>query len=390
MRRFRSPRRLRTTASGRWLLGIALAVGFAAINTSNNLLFLAWSLILGAIVISGLVSEAMLRPLRLQVVADAVGSAGTVMRVQVRLHNAAHLVPTYGVQLRLHLRRRGDWGRDKHSHSAARRARSRPAALLRLLPGRSTMLSVLVDCPARGVYDYVEARIDTLLPFGVFRKTRIVRLLSGHAVYAGPQVVPPLQASPPLAAAEAFSSVRDRRLQGEFFALTPYRLGDDPRRIHWRRSASAGATGSGRQRFTAQAGRVSLLRTEDELQATRAVLLRFSSTDGPVERVYARLAGAVLALIEGGYRVAVYGPGLWLTAEQCADHDGRRRILAAASAVLDNESPPLPSGFFAWPVLALSDCIFPLAPPATKAAAARKSGGVPLRPAPGPGGAVSR
>jgi hypothetical protein len=40
LRRFRPPRKLKFTREGKYFLGITLGVGFAAINTGNNLLYL--------------------------------------------------------------------------------------------------------------------------------------------------------------------------------------------------------------------------------------------------------------------------------------------------------------------------------------------------------------
>ncbi len=54
---FRLPRRLRITFEGKAFLLITLGVGAAAINTGNNLLYLAFSMNLSLIVVSGFLSE---------------------------------------------------------------------------------------------------------------------------------------------------------------------------------------------------------------------------------------------------------------------------------------------------------------------------------------------
>ena len=52
----RTPRRLKLTREGKYYLGITLGVGFAAINTGNNLLYLMLGMLLALIVISGVMS----------------------------------------------------------------------------------------------------------------------------------------------------------------------------------------------------------------------------------------------------------------------------------------------------------------------------------------------
>ena len=56
-----SGRSLRPTGAGRVVLLLAFAVGFAAMNTGNNLLFFGWGLVLSSIIISGILSESTLQ-----------------------------------------------------------------------------------------------------------------------------------------------------------------------------------------------------------------------------------------------------------------------------------------------------------------------------------------
>ena len=60
-RRFRLPRHLRVPFAGKVFLLVTLGVGVAAVNTGNNLLYLALSLNLSLILLSGVLSEGTLR-----------------------------------------------------------------------------------------------------------------------------------------------------------------------------------------------------------------------------------------------------------------------------------------------------------------------------------------
>ncbi|MFB6375371.1 MAG: DUF58 domain-containing protein, partial [Bradymonadaceae bacterium] len=60
------PRRLSFTRGGKYFAGMTLMVGLGAINTGNNLLFLVLGMMLSLIVASGMLSEAVLRKLRVR------------------------------------------------------------------------------------------------------------------------------------------------------------------------------------------------------------------------------------------------------------------------------------------------------------------------------------
>ncbi len=64
-RLFRLPRRLRVTFEGKAFLLITLGIGIAAVNTGGNLLYLAFSLNLSLVVVSGFLSEWTLRRISL-------------------------------------------------------------------------------------------------------------------------------------------------------------------------------------------------------------------------------------------------------------------------------------------------------------------------------------
>lgn len=66
-RKLRLPRKLRVTFPGKWFLALTIGVGAAAINTRNNLLYLALSMNLSLIILSGILSEWCLRGLRIRV-----------------------------------------------------------------------------------------------------------------------------------------------------------------------------------------------------------------------------------------------------------------------------------------------------------------------------------
>src|SRR5690242_10644944 len=65
-RRFRPPRRLSFTREGRIIVILSVSVGFAAINTGNNLLYLLLGWLLSFIIASGILSEITLKRLSVE------------------------------------------------------------------------------------------------------------------------------------------------------------------------------------------------------------------------------------------------------------------------------------------------------------------------------------
>src|SRR5215510_7675755 len=65
-RRLRPPRRLSFTREGRIIVILSVGVGFAAINTGNNLLYLLLGWLLSFIIASGILSELTLKRLTVE------------------------------------------------------------------------------------------------------------------------------------------------------------------------------------------------------------------------------------------------------------------------------------------------------------------------------------
>ena len=85
-RRFRLPRTLHATRAGWCFVVIVFGVGFAALNTGNNLLYLILSFMLSFLVLSGVFSESALRGVRIRRRLPRDGrSSGSTGRFRARL-----------------------------------------------------------------------------------------------------------------------------------------------------------------------------------------------------------------------------------------------------------------------------------------------------------------
>lgn len=87
------------TREGMAYLGVALIIGIAALNTTNNLLFIVLAAMLAAMVVSGFASAAMLRGLELEVSLTEIAFAGKPITANVRLSNPRRVIPAFSVRV---------------------------------------------------------------------------------------------------------------------------------------------------------------------------------------------------------------------------------------------------------------------------------------------------
>jgi uncharacterized protein (DUF58 family) len=225
----RPPRRLRVLRSGGFLISGTLALGFATLNTGNNLLYLLLGSLLGTIALSGWLSERALRDVSLRRTVPRAVTAGTTAHIEYSVRNGKRRLPSHGLELRELLQ----------PHSPLHCGGGYVAALE---PGASARVRVELLPARRGVYALEGLVLGTLFPFGLFAKERDVELPGTLVVW--PRTDRPVR-TPRVAAASgrrlrmaAAAAVGAER--GEYRALREYRAGDDPRDVHWRTTARRG------------------------------------------------------------------------------------------------------------------------------------------------------
>ena len=208
----------RATRDGWWWLGSALGLGFAAMNTGNNLLYLLTALLLALVIVSGVLSEQSRRGLRLSGVIPEELYAGRSFTLGARLEN---------------LKRR------RVSRSLALETPARRLYVDRLGPGEARLLTWEMTLPRRGRTRLPGVRVTTRFPFGLFEKTSRVRLDDEVIVF--PAVRPLDDPWRKRLAAGGARPVRRRGRGHDLYNLRDYRAGDDRRLIHWRSSAKTGS-----------------------------------------------------------------------------------------------------------------------------------------------------
>lgn len=242
-----------------------LAIGVAALNTGNNLLFIVVSAMLAAIVVSGVASASVLRGLELEVSVPAHVFAGSTALARLTLHNRRRRAPSFSVSV-VPPRPQGAsrlWRWERSSFvfpfsasperqwfrlpdlqlRAGREAASSPAIFGApvyfpyLAAGTVTTADVELRCERRGRYQQESFGLATRFPFSFLVKTRRIALAREIIVY--PSVEPPDEMFEilPMITGEFEAFVRGRG--HDLYRIREHMPGDSARHVDWKATAKS-------------------------------------------------------------------------------------------------------------------------------------------------------
>lgn len=215
-------RQLRFTREGKYFVALTFGIGFAAINTGNNLLYLVLGMLLALIVGSGILSELALRGLVASRQPPQRIFAETPFLMGITLTNTKRRLPSFSIEVEDEL---------------AGAPLEKKCYFLKVPARRTQKTAYRHTFAQRGRYQLGGYTFSTRFPFGLFEKSR--RTDDAREVLVYPRVMPlrPNEASSRESGEE--TGGRLGRI-GEYHALRDYRRGDDPRDIAWRNSAKLG------------------------------------------------------------------------------------------------------------------------------------------------------
>ncbi len=219
---------------------VFLAIG--AINSQNNLLFWAFGLAVGGMLVSGVISGASL--MGIEVARDPIGPSQVngLMRVRYRVRNSNRIFPAFAINLSERARHAPDRDRADRANWSGRM--SEPFAFVPLVrAGETVTVDAIVKPTRRGEARFRCVAAWTVFPFGLTRKS--VTFVGTRIALVRPE---PAEFVPELS--REHDSERSggrsaplRALDGhEFFSLREYAPGDSLRAIAWRRTARTGET----------------------------------------------------------------------------------------------------------------------------------------------------
>ncbi|HVR42212.1 MAG TPA: DUF58 domain-containing protein [Thermoanaerobaculia bacterium] len=211
---------VRLTRLGTGYLLFTLVIGFAALNTGNNSLYIGLAFMLGGLVVSGLASKGGLEHIGVELLSVDEAWAGRPVHAMLRLRSRSLVWSPKDVIVASEL-----LAAPVFVSEVSRRSH--------------------VDVPVRFLFERRGParlhRVDlyTRYPFGLFLKKRRARLDGDVVVY--PRLLEAGSVRRGEARAAADAAPRRRAGGGsEIFAFREYARGDSLRHVHWKKSASLG------------------------------------------------------------------------------------------------------------------------------------------------------
>lgn len=224
----RPPRTLRPTRAGWIFFAITLGVGFAAMNTGNNLMYMVLSLLLAFLVLSGVFSESALRGIRVRRRTAREMFAGTPAPLVLEIHNEQRRVPSFAIVVEDLL--------GAHVDGAAAVGR---VFALRVGPGQTETRTYRFVPEARGELRFAGFRVTTRFPFGLFSKSMLIEAGERALVYPAVKLVEPIRRGSPLRDWGETSGGYGGD-GSQVAGLREFASGDHIRRVHWRASMRRG------------------------------------------------------------------------------------------------------------------------------------------------------
>ena len=204
-------------------------IGLAAIDAGINLLLVIFGLCVSACLMSFVSGWHSLRRLSVKRAAPDSVTAGQLFEIRYTVKNTAR----WGTVRNLHVSEVIDSGAPMGP----------PETFIpRLRPGESVIVAAPSAARSRGRVKFTRIRLGTQFPFAIFEKAVIVHQEHELAVYPRlgrmvGDVHSTSRTSESLQSGGAPSRIRGEE---EYYGVREYRVGDNPRRIHWRRTAQTG------------------------------------------------------------------------------------------------------------------------------------------------------
>lgn len=318
-------RRYHLSYPGVLYVGVTMILAIGAINSQNNLLFIALGLSLGALIVSGVLSGSMLMGLRAERDHVQPGVVGGPMTLRYTVTNRSRIMPAFGLVIselpgeRMRLLRRvrallvgiglRRLLRRRRSRATWPRRLPRPwAHIAHIGPRASGRATALVEPFRRGACEFEGVRITSAYPFGILRKS--VEFIQPGAALVRPELAPvpeSLFLRITSASDEGESETRYSGRGPDYLGLRDYTAGDSMRRIAWRASA--------------RTGQLVVLETAPPATARLWVGLDFdpgagAAASGPEadanERAISLCAGVLDRAVREGFQVGLAVPALGL------------------------------------------------------------------------------
>lgn len=253
------------TREGMAYMGVALIISVAALNTTNNLLFIVLAAMLAAIAVSGLASAAMLRSLEVEIAMPSTAFAMRAILARVRLSNPRRWIPAFSVRVATHIGKKKksrpvwEWRRTEFvfprkspwlhlpDYTLHRKVEpekppeifDKPVYFTFVPAGTTSEVPVELTFPRRGRHAQDAIFVATRFPFSFLVKSRRARLSRELIVYPALLEETDFLDVLPMITGEYASMVRGRG--SELYRIREHTPDDPARFVHWKATAKTGA-----------------------------------------------------------------------------------------------------------------------------------------------------
>jgi len=272
-------RKVRVTKPGMVFLGILAAVAAASFNTGNNMLYLVLAIMLGALLVSFMVSEYVIRDIKIKRIAPERVTRGVPFRLRYKVTNEKSAIPSAGLLIEEEI------GRKKAV-----------AAVPYVRAGKNMEVRTTAVTDKRGRARFQNMTVQTSIPFGWFRKTKRIK-------YEGELISLP-RPEPEEVDRESLPTLGDEKpvprpgRSEEIMGFRAYRRGDPVRDVHWK--------------TTARTGKLTVREREKETELRlriRLVSKGAAGVDDSLEEAVTKAASVAAAALEEGWQVRVETEG---------------------------------------------------------------------------------
>lgn len=219
-RRYR--RHLKFTREGKLFVFVTLGLGFGAVNTGTNLMYLVFGFMLSLIILSGVLSEHVLRKLRVTRRLPSRVFAGEPALIEIAVKNEKQRLVSYSIEIEDH---------------ADEQPNERRCYFLKVVPEVEQVASYRRVFARRGLVHFSTFRVATRFPFALFEKWRELAIEDELIVYPARLKTNFLPGTlEERGEQEGSSGARGTETR----ELREYQSRDELRAVHWKRSASRG------------------------------------------------------------------------------------------------------------------------------------------------------
>lgn len=206
-------------------------MGLAAINSGANLLYGVFGLMIGVLILATILSKRVLQKLTVHRVLPDHAIVGRAARIIYQFKNAKRFYPSLSVTV-------------SEIDAADGFTKQPQAYMLHTAAGMTASVPTEVIPRRRGIHQLDRFQISTSFPFGFIKRAVTDRQSDRLLVYPAMGTMDATVLTLCRPADNSGAAMRPRQGgEDEFYGVKEHRPGENPRHIHWKRSARTMATG---------------------------------------------------------------------------------------------------------------------------------------------------